>query len=681
MNKTTFKVLFSMLLVIFANDVLGQSSNTVPMQFTPSGYVRCYTNENEAFLKSEHPRRRTIEEFESVLAPFIEKIKAEKTTSRNSNATPTTVYKIPVVIHIIHNGDAVGANENISDAQALSQITVLNQDFRRMLGTPGYNTNPVGADMEIEFVMAKRTPTGLTTNGIDRVNTGLAQYANRTAVENMKQATVWDTTKYMNMWTVNIGGGTPDWNGVLGYAQFPTNAGIIGLDNNYNPATTTEASTDGLVMRHNAFGSRALVPGGTFINTYDQGRTATHEIGHWAGLRHIWGDGDCTADDFCEDTPNAADSNGGCPTGIDSCPASPGVDMIENYMDYTNDACMNIFTQDQKNRVQAVFLFADRRNSLLYSDALVPVGLALDAGVSLESDGVDGCNLGINPKVRLKNYGSTTLTSAQITYSLDNVNIQTFNYTGSLATGQSTVITLSNTLIFSNSQQNLYINLNLINGATSDGFSDNDATGKKVNRPVAVTGNTVTFNLQLDYYGSETSWDLKDGAGMTIYSGSLYTDTPTTGPPPALITQTWNLSPNSCYTFTINDTFGDGLFGGYYEVISSGGQTVFNGGGYKYTFSNKFIINALGSDSFDVIEDLKVYPNPNKGSFTISFNSESDKTNITIHYIRGRQIFKNDYNDSGLFNQTIDLKNTESGIYLVTINNGTKKVTKKILVE
>jgi len=96
--------------------------------------------------------------------------KIEEAKLRRGTNDVNTVITIPVVIHIIHNGDAVGANENITDAQALSQITVLNQDYRKMVGTPGYNTNPVGADMEIQFVMAQRKPDNVTpTNGIDRV--------------------------------------------------------------------------------------------------------------------------------------------------------------------------------------------------------------------------------------------------------------------------------------------------------------------------------------------------------------------------------------------------------------------------------------------------------------------------------------------------------------------------------
>ncbi len=668
------KILFT----FFAILSFGQNNNSSSRPFT-----RCSTIEYEAELKAKNPSRQNINDFENILSPLVEKLKKDNANSKSINATPTTIYKIPVVIHIIHNGDAVGVEENISDAQAISQITVLNQDFRRLAGTPGFNNNPVGADMEIEFVLAKRKPDGTATNGIDRINTGVVQYTNGNSVEEMKKVTIWDSSKYMNIWTIRVGGGIPEWNGLLGYAQFPTNSGLIGVDNDFNPANSTEALTDGLVMRFDAFGSIDLAAG-TYNDTYNKGRTATHEIGHWAGLRHIWGDGDCSVDDFCKDTPNARKENYNCPIGTDSC-SDPGVDMIENYMDYTNDACMNIFTQDQKNRVHAVFLVADRRNSLLYSDALVPIGLSLDAGITLETDGINSCSLGLNPQVRLKNYGTTTITSAQITYSLDNVNLQTYNYSGNLTTGNSAVITLPNTLIFNSSEQNLFVNLNSVNG-TDDNYDTNDASGKKVIKPIPLTGNTVTFNLQIDYDGSETTWDLKNNVGTIVYSGGPYADTPVPDPNnfpplPPLISQTWNLNPNNCYTLTFRDTYGDGLkLGGYYDVKDQSGTTVLQGGGYKTTFSNSFIINALSNENF-TINDITTSPNPNDGNFEISFQPQTNYVKIDIHDICGRLISEKMYNAGSIFKEVISIDNKQSGIYLVSIQDGNRKAVKKIIVQ
>jgi len=122
------------------------------------------------------------------------------------------------------------------------------------------------------------------------------------------------------------------------------------------------ALTDGIVVGYKYFGSSEKGDFPELYAPYNLGRTTTHEVGHWLGLRHIWGDGDCTVDDFCEDTPPAAAPNNGCPEGAISCAA---FDMYENYMDYSYDACMNIFTQCQKNRMRQVLETSPRRKSVV----------------------------------------------------------------------------------------------------------------------------------------------------------------------------------------------------------------------------------------------------------------------------------------------------------------------------
>ncbi len=339
----------------------------------PGGYVRCATDEYEAMLQAQNPNRQTREQFEEWLAPKIAQIKADKAAGRNVQ----TVYNIPVVIHVIYfGGDAIGTGENISDAQAASQIQVLNNDFRRLMGTMGYNTNPAGADLEVNFCLAQQTPTGVASTGIEHLS--IAPPNNHPArnddwetqadINVMKGTTIWDTSRYMNFWSVRFGGnpsssgGTAD---LLGYAQFPNGSSLGDLPGNDGGANN---NTDGAVCVYNAFGNKndPANSGNTFImnGTYDYGRTMTHEVGHWLGLYHTFQGGCTGVGDRCTDTPAVSAPNFGCPSGTNSCPSAAGNDMIENYMDYTDDACMNVFTADQKIRVQAVMASAQRRASL-----------------------------------------------------------------------------------------------------------------------------------------------------------------------------------------------------------------------------------------------------------------------------------------------------------------------------
>ena len=355
-----------------------------------NGMIRCVSSEYEKHLQVKTPNRASDEEFEAWIAP---KVAAAKESMRNSNGT-SVVITIPVVVHVIHNGDAVGANENISDARVLSQITVLNQDFRRMLNTPGFNSNAVGADVEIEFCMAKRTPAGLATNGIDRVNLGVVSWASEMDVEStLKPQTSWDPTQYFNIWVANFSSAaSADLSGVLGYAQFPSNSGLGGLSSNGG-----DADTDGVIIDYRAFGSSEYAAG-SYFQDYDRGRTTTHEIGHCFGLRHIWGDtSSCIVNatdsnkDFCPDTPAASTAHYDCAATYNSCPSSPGNDMTENYMDYSNDLCMNTFTLNQKARIVAVFQNSIRRSSLTTSIACQAV---LDTD---RFDKLDGMSIYPNP--------------------------------------------------------------------------------------------------------------------------------------------------------------------------------------------------------------------------------------------------------------------------------------------
>lgn len=352
-------------------------------------HKRCGSMLADSLLRVQYPQLGNLDDFERWLQPLVEKYKMQEQNSATGKTYE--VIRIPTVVHVIHNGEAVGTGSNISNAQIQSQITVLNEDFRRLMGTPGYNTHPAGADVQIEFCLVTRDNMGnpMANPGIHRVNRSTAgftapPYAMGYIQSTIKPATIWDANNFFNIWVMALSGG------LLGYAQFPeTNLG--GLS-----AAPQSATTDGVVIGYNYFGSSDKGVGFTLSAPYDKGRTATHEVGHWLGLRHIWGDGGCGIDDYCADTPEANAANYGCPT-VTTCGS---LDMVQNYMDYSDDPCMNIFTRDQRTRMRTVMYNSPRRMSLLNSDRCDPVitGLpqiyfAQPNSITEESsiDGTSGC--------------------------------------------------------------------------------------------------------------------------------------------------------------------------------------------------------------------------------------------------------------------------------------------------
>lgn len=274
---------------------------------------------------------------------------------QNTSQHARVVITIPVVFHIVHNGDALGTNENISDALIQAQLDQLNQDYRFTNSDASLIPalfQPVAADTEIQFCLAQRKPDGTATTGINRINGGRTSWTITQIESSLKPTSIWDRNQYLNIWSVIFGGADAS---LLGYAQFPG---------------TGAANTDGVVVLYSSVGSVALPnPAG---GSYARGRTATHEVGHWLNLRHIWGDATCGSD-LVNDTPVHNTSNGGCPTypHLSTCTGTP-VEMTMNYMDYTYDACMYMFTAGQKTRMQAVLGAGGSRASLTTSLGCTP---------------------------------------------------------------------------------------------------------------------------------------------------------------------------------------------------------------------------------------------------------------------------------------------------------------------
>jgi hypothetical protein len=291
---------------------------------------------HERLLERDPEYRRRQTELEFFTRDYLARIAGDGLRSG--------IVVIPVVVHVVDNTAA----ENVSDAQIQSQIDVLNQDYRKLNGdftsAPGA-FQPVAADARVQFQLAVRDPNCNATTGITRTQTTVASFTNNDAVKAAATggADPWPSDQYLNLWVCNLGGG------LLGYAQFPGGP----------------AATDGVVITYTGFGNT-----GTAAAPYNLGRTATHEIGHWLNLHHVWGDAIC-GDDFVADTPVQQGPNFGCPAFPHvTCGNGPNGDMFCNYMDYVDDHCMVMFTAGQSARMDAAL--AGARAPILASPGLVP---------------------------------------------------------------------------------------------------------------------------------------------------------------------------------------------------------------------------------------------------------------------------------------------------------------------
>lgn len=396
------------------------------------------------------------------------------------------VITIPVVFHVVYNTTA----QNISEAQIQSQIDILNEDFRR-LNTDAVNTPDdfagLAADIEIEFCLATVDPNGQITNGITRTQTDKTEFPLNTnqdyravKFDASGGKDAWPSSEYLNFWVANLG------SGILGYATFPGG----------------DPAVDGVVCGYRFIGNQ-----GTATAPYNLGRTATHEVGHWLNLRHIWGDGNCNADDLVSDTPSASGPNysespctypgpNTCDDGANDLP-----DMFQNFMDYSDDGCMNLFTTGQRNRMRSLFEAGGSRASLLNSN---------------------GCGQGTPP-------------------------------------------------------------------TCDDGIRNGDETGVDCGgsncAPCPCPQSPLTLTITLDNYPEETSWSITDPDNTIVTSGGTYGNSPDG----STITETIILAAGD-YTFTINDSYGDGICCTYGD------------GSYRLTDANGLLIAAGGN--FDTAESF-----------------------------------------------------------------------------
>lgn len=305
-----------------------------------SAQSHCYTNEKLTELSKTDPAA-----YQNIIQS-----KGKYNQPNGGARLNEEIYTIPVVVHVVYHN----ASENISDETINEQIVVLNRDFMRLnddtINTPG-PFQGIAANCNIQFCLASFDPNGDTTNGITRTYTDHDTTWSLAISDQVKSSATggadpWPANSYLNIWICNL---QP---GVLGYATMPQDG--------------VQPPNDGLLIGYRFFGL-----GDVSSAPYNLGRTATHEVGHWLGLFHIWGDdaGTCSQDDGIDDTPLQLEETYGCPDFpyTDACsPAAPGI-MYDNYMDYTDDNCMNIFTEGQKQVMRNVL--ETKRGSILNSPA------------------------------------------------------------------------------------------------------------------------------------------------------------------------------------------------------------------------------------------------------------------------------------------------------------------------
>ncbi|WP_333968284.1 zinc metalloprotease [Aquimarina algiphila] len=330
MHKVQNIVVLMMLFILFESCINSKKENKeedhqekieTPDQTQNETITRCSTMEVlEKHMVRTPGLRSKMEAIEKQCEAFI---KLRKTGRVNV----TDTIAIPAIVHVIYNTE----DENISEEQIRSQIDVLNKDFTK--------TNTDISQVPEEFAeIASTVNIHFSLDSIIRVSSTRPSWGTDDQMKFSSNggSDVITPETHLNIWVCAIGGG------ILGYAQFPGDS----------------ASTDGIVISPQFFGTKGFVS-----PPFDQGRTTTHEVGHWLNLRHIWGDGNCTQDDFVEDTPASDGPNFGCPVYPSvRCNSN---DITMNYMDYTDDACMYMFTEGQKDRMRAVFAEGGPRESFV----------------------------------------------------------------------------------------------------------------------------------------------------------------------------------------------------------------------------------------------------------------------------------------------------------------------------
>ena len=427
-------------------------------------------------MMADPDRAARLQEIESFTQNWIEEHGAEE----------RAVVTIPVVFHVVY----ANSTQNISDAKVQAQIAQLNADYARLNSDAGSTPSafaPLGANTEVQFCLAQRDPSGLATTGIVRRSTTTSSFSDNDGVKFTSSGgdNAWPAASYLNIWSCNLGGG------LLGYAQFPGGS----------------ASTDGVVILYSSVGS--LTNPGT-ATPYHLGRTLTHEVGHWLNLRHIWGDANCGSD-LVSDTPTQQTSNFGCPTfPHTTCSNGANGDMFMNYMDYTDDGCMNIFTAGQKTRMQALFGTGGSRLSLASSLGCVPPSgggtCAVPSGLGSGSITTTSATVSWGAASGAVSYNLQYKTSAASTWTTVNTAATSYALSG-LASATTYNYQVQTVCASSSSAYSAASSFTtLTTGGCSDALEPNNSTAApaSVSLPLSVSA-LVASSTDADYYRFTTT--------------------------------------------------------------------------------------------------------------------------------------------------------------------------------
>lgn len=591
----------------------------------------------------------------------------ESFISENNHLESRAVVTIPVVFHVVYRTTA----ENISDAQLMSQLDVLNLDFRALNSdvslTPSIFAGLV-ADAEIQFCLAQRDPSGNATTGIDRKYYNRTSWGTNDAVKMPSQGGVapWDASKYLNIWVCNIGGG------ILGYAQFPGGS----------------ASTDGVVLDYRYTGNT-----GTATSPYDKGRTATHEIGHYFNLRHIWGDATC-GNDLVADTPVHNTSNGGCPAypHYSTCSGTP-VEMTMNYMDYTYDACMYMFSQGQKARMQAVLAPGGARYSLISSNGCqAPGGGGETCAVptSLNATGVTSSSATLNWAavsgaasyyVQFRAVGSSTWVGGTVTSNsasatgLSPLTTYEFQVQANCSSGSSA---FSATTTFTTSSSGGG------GGSCTDTYEPNETRNAAKSIPVnTVISAAISTSSDKDYFKfNNTSSQRNIRIDLTslpadydvrLYRGASQVGiSQNAGTADELIKYNNNQSATTYYVYVYG-------YGGVsnandcYDLKASISSSAFRG--------EDGSTEAVATIE-DVTEDFVMFPNPASTEIVLDIQLVTDApTQISLFDATGKEVIKTSRElTKGDSMTTVDISQLAPGVYFVRVNNGQMTATRRLII-